>query len=469
MVRDALRYLDSLRSAAGEDSALAQELASGYLSIGDIQGNPYRDNLGAIAGAQMSYQESRAALALWRRLAPGALGIGLLQARLDARMAALDHLQSRLGQADRRFRAALAGFEALPASARDAAVLLEHAAALDYYGDLLGSSEQASLLDTQAGAKRHAQARQLMTAALQRFPGDVDLQLGLASSLEREGDDALGARDLERAEAAYRAAIARLETLLVAHPERVSLRRELAGTHARLSQALDLGGDLEGAIAAATQSVTIIESLLAADPTNDQLRQGAGAGTGILAKMLIRAGRFVQAGPVIDRQIAVNRRRVESAPDNAEMVLALSLGFRRRGEQQAGLSDFAAALAAHEEALRLQTGIAGQSADNESHRALTLLHLGRVERQAGHRDAAIARLGSAITAMEALVAAHPDIAVFREDLVDALEALGDTEPAAGRSHFQRAIELIDAVANDDNLAGAFSERRAALARKASAH
>jgi len=467
MVRDAMRYLDSLREVAGADAALSRELASGYLRIGDIQGNPYRANLGDVAGAESSYREAQLALTQWQRLAPGAPGNALLQARLSSRIAALDHQQSRLQSAAQGFRSAIADFEALPERERVAATLLEHAATLDFYGDLLGNSAQASLLDAKGGAAAHAAARQLLSDALQRFPDDAALQLGLATSIERDGDDAFVTRDLGRAASAYGSAIERIETLLAATPGRVALRRELAGLYSRMAMVHDFGGELDAAIAAATQSVQMVEALLAADPTNDQLRQGAGAGLGILAKYLIRASRFVDAAPVIDRQIAVNQRRVDTAPDNAEMLLALSLGYRRRGEQRAGLSDYDGAAQAHLQALALQTRIADQSADNESHRALTLLHLGRIERARGDRDAAVSRLQQAITAMTALVAAHADIAVYREDLIDAEEALGDTldESAGATEHYAQAIALIDASASNGELAPAFAGRRGELVAK----
>jgi eukaryotic-like serine/threonine-protein kinase len=469
MVQDAVRYLDSLRQVASDDSVLSQELAAGYLKIGDIQGNPYRANLGDFVGAERSYQQARLALAQWQRLSPQAPGSHLLQARLSARVAALDHQQGRLEAAASEFSEALKAFAALPAVERDAATALEHAGTLEFYADLLGSSTQASLLDVQAATHHHAQARQLIVDTLLRYPDNTALQFSMATSIVREGDNALAARDLDGAEGAYRDAIGRIEALLVAEPGRATRIRELAGLYSRLSLALELGGNIDAATTAAKQSVTIIESLLAADPINDQLRQGAGAGLGILAKLLIRGGRYDDAGPIIDRQIDINQRRVDATPDNGEMILALSLGYRRRGEQRAGLGDFAAAIQAHEQALNLQTRIAAESADNESHRALTLLHLGRAERASGNRDAAIARLQQAIAAMNALVAAHGDVAVFREDLIDAEDALGDTlagTTTAG-AHYQRAIELIDASSLSGELAPGFSGRRSEIAAKLS--
>ena len=467
MVHDAVRYLDSLRAVAGEDGALLHELAAGYLRIGDLQGNPYTANLGDVAGAQVSYSQAQLALDQWRQLSLNAPGMAILQARLSSRMAALDHQQSRLAVSDRGFRKALDEFAALPPDARDAAVLQEHAATLDFHGDLLGNSEQASLLDAEAGTEKHAQARQMLADGLVRHPHDFGLQLGYATSLERAGDDAFFARDLALATTRYRESMQRIETLLADHPTRVSVRRGLAGLNARLSQVLDLDGKRDAAIAASAQSVAIIEALLASDPTNDNLRQGAGAGLGVLAKMLIRAGRFAEAGPAIDRQIAVNQHRLETSPGNAEMVLALSLGYRRRGEQRLGLGDYAGAREAHQRALELQTRIAADSVDNESHRALTLLHLGRVARAAGDGAHAETRLREAITAMNALVTAHPDVPVYREDLIDAEEAMGDTlTDAKSAPHFIRAIELIDSFTESGALAPAFRERRAEIERKA---
>jgi tetratricopeptide (TPR) repeat protein len=467
MVRDAMRYLDSLREVAGEDAALSRELAEGYLRIGDIQGNPSRDNLGDIAGAEAGYAQARVALDQWRRLAPGSDGIDLLQARLTARQAAIDHKQGRLEQAALRFREALAQFAALPSVERDAATVLEHATALQLHGDLLGNTGIASLVDVQAGAAQHAAARQMLDDALKRFPDDSALQLGMSLALERLGDEAFFARELPRASAAYDDAITRIEALLAVKPESVSLRRALAGMHARMAQVLDLDGDLDGAIVAATQSVTIVESLLAADPTNEHLRQGTGAVLGTLAKMLMRRGRFEDAGPIIDRQIAINQQRLDSAPGNAEMVLALSLGYRRRGEQHAGLGALEAARTAHETALLLQEGIAKESADYESHRALTLLHLGRIESRRGEGTAAIARLQQAIDAMSALVAAHPDVAVYREDLIDAEEALGDalTDRLAAAEHWLRALELIESFSGDAGLAPGYTQRIQTLRKK----
>ena len=58
LVKDAIEYLDNLSEDAGDNPALAQELALAYLKIGNVQGETYRANLGDSQGALQSYRKS---------------------------------------------------------------------------------------------------------------------------------------------------------------------------------------------------------------------------------------------------------------------------------------------------------------------------------------------------------------------------------------------------------------------------
>lgn len=58
----AQQYLDSLARDAGDDSALALELAESYLRLGQVRGAPYTANLGETAGAIQSYRKALALL-----------------------------------------------------------------------------------------------------------------------------------------------------------------------------------------------------------------------------------------------------------------------------------------------------------------------------------------------------------------------------------------------------------------------
>jgi len=58
IAKRALEYLDSLAKESGNEYDLQLELAAGYVKVGDIQGKPYRPNLGDTVGAQASYQKA---------------------------------------------------------------------------------------------------------------------------------------------------------------------------------------------------------------------------------------------------------------------------------------------------------------------------------------------------------------------------------------------------------------------------
>ena len=60
MVKTSLEYLDSLARESGNDLRLQLELATAYLKIGDVQGNPNYANLGHAAAALESYGKAAA-------------------------------------------------------------------------------------------------------------------------------------------------------------------------------------------------------------------------------------------------------------------------------------------------------------------------------------------------------------------------------------------------------------------------
>lgn len=58
MISEALNYLDKLNSLQNRDLELQRELALAYQRVGDIQGRPFRINLGNLTAALISYQKS---------------------------------------------------------------------------------------------------------------------------------------------------------------------------------------------------------------------------------------------------------------------------------------------------------------------------------------------------------------------------------------------------------------------------
>ena len=60
LVKDAQGYLEALSAQAANDLALKQELATSYLKLGDVQGDPFTASLGDTSAAKESYLKARA-------------------------------------------------------------------------------------------------------------------------------------------------------------------------------------------------------------------------------------------------------------------------------------------------------------------------------------------------------------------------------------------------------------------------
>jgi len=71
----AQEYLDRLAREAVNDPTLTRDLAESYLRLGDVQGKPYRPNLGDTAGALVSYQKGLGLLEREAALHPSDLAI----------------------------------------------------------------------------------------------------------------------------------------------------------------------------------------------------------------------------------------------------------------------------------------------------------------------------------------------------------------------------------------------------------
>ncbi|MGV3625731.1 MAG: serine/threonine-protein kinase, partial [Archangium sp.] len=105
LVKDAQGYLEALAQQAEDDDGLRQELASSYLKLGDVQGDPFAGSLGDTEAAAASYRDG---LQLAQRILDKHPGDATARNTIaDARhkLASIDEVSGNLSDA-------LAGYEA---------------------------------------------------------------------------------------------------------------------------------------------------------------------------------------------------------------------------------------------------------------------------------------------------------------------------------------------------------------------
>lgn len=347
LVRQALTYLDRLAQEAGNDAELQLELTAGYLKTGDVQGKPYRPNLGDSAGALASYRKAQELLQPLVATDPGNLearrylsvawqSIGRLQGRMGDWTTALAsqrkavaiseglvsahperapyrslladnclHLGEALYQeergatmADHReaiawFRKALAMHEALSA-AQPANASYRYAAGVDYeyigivfnkLGDLTGDPE-----NYRAALENHRTELRINKALAASDPANGTYRRILADVYGEVGFAQLKLEQTTEALENFRSKLAIFDSIRASDPTNVEAQRDVANSYDGIGQALAQSGDLSAALGPTGQAVAINQRLSKAEPANTETRLNLLRGLEALGELREKAG-----------------------------------------------------------------------------------------------------------------------------------------------------------------------------------
>ncbi len=272
LVNRVLEHLDRMSRDASGDRASGLDLVNAYTRLGEIQGDPYAQNIGDAPGALVSLDKATAIAHTLRAALPhdaevlGALanaeqvrseilfGIGRTPEALAAMRAAVDAFNLRLANG--------------AASPTDYALASSAIAGL---GDELGQTGVASLSDSGAALAAYRQAMYLSEKALRVEPGFARAQRGVAIDHLKIAN-ILVQTDPTAAVDEYHAALAAWEALSSADKEGLPTQRIRAMTNMKLALALSDARDYAGAIATYEQARSFYEKLAAADATDTRAK-----------------------------------------------------------------------------------------------------------------------------------------------------------------------------------------------------
>jgi non-specific serine/threonine protein kinase/serine/threonine-protein kinase len=298
LVRDGLRYLDTLALEARGDRSLQRELAAAYQRVGDVQGGSRTANLGDTRGAIESY-----------------------------------------GKAQEILETLLAADSADEQSRRGLAQTLVDLGSLHFdTGDV-------------AGALALAGRAQAVLAPLTSRPIDPGLRLQLGAA-----DDLLGVLLLETGDARasaerHRIAVARFEAAPAAERTNAALRRALSVAYQHLGDAMD---QIEGTAAALEnfqRSRAIRAGLVAEFPDNADYQHMLGTVDYWIGLALADMGRYQQALVRFRSRLPVDSSLVASDPRNAANRSALAFDLVRVGDMLLKLGKATDALAIYRQSL----------------------------------------------------------------------------------------------------------------------
>jgi eukaryotic-like serine/threonine-protein kinase len=265
LVRNALRYLDSLSQEAGGDRSLQRELAAAYDRVGDLEYSTDYANQGDTAGALASY---RKALAIRESLAALNPKDSTLQLELAGEYFRLADTLEATGN----FPRALELFGKIPPLARR----------------ILDTKHSFRVHDCEAGGYY--------------YMGRVLLEMGDSAAALEYHRKALAIRESPQV------ADSREARLLTTH---------LAGDYAGIAEAMASLGKLDEAVQMQSKTIQILEELLTSDPNSAPLHHFLGNSYGLLGTIWEKRGNPSKALQYRRQGHMLFARLAESDPQNA--------------------------------------------------------------------------------------------------------------------------------------------------------
>jgi non-specific serine/threonine protein kinase/serine/threonine-protein kinase len=280
VVKRALEYLDQLAKESAGDRELRRELAEAYQKVGDVQGNPFMQNLGDLKGAVASYGK---AIAL---LEPAVAGPGASDAE----------------------RASLATAYLMGGALR----LAE------------GNAQEALAMARKGLALRQALAAEA--------PGDSARQMDLSQAWQYVAFDAAPAGKHTLAAEALAAQAAILEEQRRLRPTDRAVRRSLGQNLFLRGEAVRREGDLAAALARFREAVRIEEELVNEEPRSVQLRRDLAYSLTEAGNTEVDLGNTTAALEDYRRTLAVFEAMSKEDPKSTDPILGIAMSHHNLGE-----------------------------------------------------------------------------------------------------------------------------------------
>ena len=357
LVRDALEYLDSLSREASNDGSLQRELATAYLKVGDVQGKPYRANLGDTAGALASYRKAQAILEallqtdpvnmeIRRDLSIAYENIGNIQTRLMQRNEAVESQRQSLS-----LREGL--LTADPTKVEDRRLVAD---SNFYLGDALlaGHSNLFDEMPWPAALESFRKSLLIREQLYAADPMNKSDGRNLAQSYQRIGislefiGDAN--KDMESWRASlesHRQSVMIREKLVAVNPTSAQARRDLADEYIMKASVQADAGDAAGALADCRKALVMFRALAAADPTNSEARRDLGFTYYATGIVLLKMNDMTGAAENFREEIETFDAMITDDRTNTENYINVASGYKKLGETLEKAGDMAGAIETH--------------------------------------------------------------------------------------------------------------------------
>ncbi|MBL8210213.1 MAG: hypothetical protein JNK87_05855, partial [Bryobacterales bacterium] len=414
LVTRVVPILDKLRTQGGADPALQQDLAEAYRQLGDLQGNPYSQNLGDVEGGLKTLEKARALAVPAASRADADAGALRLAGKIEQTMAETLFATGKPAEALRHAGEGLVFYERLTRVSTAAEDWLDATSLMGVQGDIYGQPGTASLQDLGKAEATYLGALAKAEHVLAREPG-VPRALRARVFYQMKLGDLQLYKDPRQASTRYRDAVQILEST----PSLAGQKRLRGWLLRKSGEAAHQSERIPEAIALYRKSLEVARELSAADRNDLRARHDeATAGYG-LAVVELHALDYAAALPDTEKVAEVLESMVRVEPGNA--ILATYLADTRclHADALYGLNRSDAAAAAGGRCLRELEKLA--EAEGAGMQALAL---------AARRYATLP-VASLRNAKKAEAYARRQLAEFGEKEPSGLRTLAEAQAAGG--------------------------------------
>ena len=262
LVKRACERLDALALDAPDDPALAEEVATAYHRLGELQASASQPNLGDPAAARASHRKG---LALRKALAARSPDDLEARSHLVESLIRTAYVEDEIGPSLALGQAAIATAESLVA-ARPAELRFRRQLASAHY---MVGSHYREIGDMSRALASYERATPLFQAVYDASPGDVEANRNIALCHKRLGA-ILVERKSPEAIGHLRKAVALDEERLARKPDAPQERRDVSVSSIQLGYGLLKAGEAHAALVLYRRALALREGLVRDDPTNAQ-------------------------------------------------------------------------------------------------------------------------------------------------------------------------------------------------------
>jgi len=341
LVRDALKYLDSLQAESNNDMDLTRELAQAYMRVANVQGGTYQANLGDSKGALESYQK---AIKLLEPLAENSADTKILAELRDAYVES-GRVLFRVGEVDKQSeyleKAIALSNKIVALDPANIEAKIYHARTLVHWADTLGSgierkdnsARKMEIFRESLNLTEECLAREPENEKALRMLASVTHRLQFHLSVFAEEAKKAGNFDGEKSywqEAliyAKRSTFA-LEKVLRTNPENPVFQRNAEGSKLNQGKIYRALGNTDEALRLPNEALKAQLAIAERDPKNYEIKLDLKESYEDLGLTYIKRGELEKAFANFRKSVAYNEEMLKNDPENLEFWIA-----KLRGQQ----------------------------------------------------------------------------------------------------------------------------------------